>query len=141
VSEPRRFRVLFVCIGNSCRSQMAEAFARHRYPELFAAMSAGVMPASIVQPETIEVMSEIGLPIEDQKPKPIRDVDWKSADLVINMSGTGILHMLPGYEGGNLIWPVEDPMGYSIRKHRRIRDQIGKLVDDLAVLVRRQQGN
>ena len=120
---------------------MAEAFARYRYPELFAAMSAGVMPASIVQPETIEVMSEIGLPIEDQKPKPIRDVDWKSADLVINMSGTGILHMLPGYEGGNLIWPVEDPMGYSIRKHRRIRDQIGKLVDDLAVLVRRQQGN
>jgi protein-tyrosine-phosphatase len=120
---------------------MAEGFARQRYPELFAAMSAGVMPASIVQPETIEVMSEIGISIEGQTAKPIRDVDWKSADLVINMSGTGILQMLPGYENGNLIWPVDDPMGRSMRKYRRVRDQIGKLVDDLAVMVRRQQGN
>jgi protein-tyrosine-phosphatase len=120
---------------------MAEGFARHRYAELFAAMSAGVMPASIVQPETIEVMAEVGISIEDQKAKPIRDVEWKSADLVINMSGTGILQLLPGYENGNLIWPVEDPMGRSMRKYRRVRDQIGKLVDDLAVMVRRQQGD
>lgn len=120
---------------------MAEGFARHRYPELMDATSAGVMPAKIVQPETIETMAELGISLEGQTPKPIRDVEWKSADLVINMSGTGILQMLPGYEGGNLIWPVEDPMGRSVRKYRSVRDQIGKLVDDLAVTLRRQQGD
>ena len=45
------------------------------------------------------------------------------------MSGSGILQMLPGYEGGNLIWPVPDPMGRSLRKYRRVRDQIETLVD------------
>lgn len=120
---------------------MAEGFARHRYSDLMEPMSAGVMPAKIVQPETIESMAEVGISLEGQQPKPIRDVKWKSADLVINMSGAGILQMLPGYQGGNLIWPVEDPMGRPIRKYRRIRDQIAKLVEDLAATLRRQQGD
>jgi protein-tyrosine-phosphatase len=117
---------------------MAEGFARHRYPELIVPSSAGVLPAGIVQPETMEVMAEVGISIEGQNPKPIRDVDWKSADLVVNMSGTGILQMLPGYEGGNLVWPVPDPMGNSLRKYRRVRDQIEALVDNLALTLRRQ---
>jgi len=141
MSEPRQFRVLFLCVGNSCRSQMAEGFARHRYPDLILPASAGVLPASIVQPETIEVMAEVGISIEEQMPKPIRDVDWKSTDLVVNMSGAGILQMLPGYEGGNLIWPVPDPMGRSLRKYRRVRDQIEGLVDNLALSLRRQQAD
>jgi arsenate reductase (thioredoxin) len=141
VGEPQQFRVLFICIGNSCRSQMAEGFARFRYPDLMAAMSAGLLPAPIVQPQTIEVMAEAGIPIEDQKPKPIRDVDWKAADVVVNMSGSGILQMLPGYEGGNLIWPVPDPMGRSMRKYRRVRDQIEDLVDNLARSLRRQMAD
>jgi arsenate reductase len=139
VSEPRRFQVLFICIGNSCRSPMAEGFARHRYPDLIDASSAGLMPANIVQPETIEVMAEAGVSLEGQKPKMIREVGWKSADVIVNMSGTGILQMLPGYEGGNLIWHVEDPMGRSIRKYRRVRDQIAKLVDELAATMQRQR--
>jgi protein-tyrosine-phosphatase len=129
---------VFICIGNSCRSQMAEGFARLRYPDLMIASSAGVMPAPIVQPETMQVMAEVGILIEGQKPKPIRDVEWKTADLVVNMSGTGILQMIPGYEGGNLIWPVPDPMGRSLRKYRRTRDQIEDLVDSLARSLRRQ---
>jgi arsenate reductase (thioredoxin) len=129
---------VFICVGNSCRSQMAEGFARQRYPDLIIASSAGVLPASIVQPETMQVMAEIGISIEEQKPKPIRDVDWKTADLVVNMSGTGILQLLPGYEGGNLVWPVPDPIGGSLRKYRRVRDQIEALVDNLALTLRRQ---
>ena len=120
---------------------MAEGFARHRYPGLIIPWSAGVLPAGIVQPETIEVMAEAGISIEGQKPKPIRDLEWKSADLVVNMSGAGILQMLPGYEGGNLIWPVPDPMGRSLRKYRRVRDQIEALVDNLAMSLRRQQAD
>jgi arsenate reductase len=138
VSEARKFQVLFVCIGNSCRSQMAEGFARHHYPELIAACSAGLLPAPIVQPETIAVMAEKGISIDGQRPKPIIDVDWKACDLVINMSGTGMMHMLPGYQGGNLLWPVEDPMGRSLRKYRRVRDRIESLVHDLAETLRNQ---
>jgi arsenate reductase len=137
VSVARQFRVLFVCVGNSCRSQMAEGFAR-RYPELIIPSSAGLLPASIVQPETIAVMAEKGVSIEDQRPKPIMDVDWRSADLVINMSGTGLLQMLPGYQGGNLIWPVEDPMGRPLRKYRKVRDRIETLVNDLVETLRKQ---
>jgi arsenate reductase len=130
--------VLFVCIGNSCRSQMAEGFARHHHAELIAASSAGLLPAAIVQPETIAVMAEKGVSIEGQRPKPICDVDWKSCDLVINISGTGIMQMLPGYKGGNLIWPVEDPMGRPLRRYRRSRDRIEALVNELAETLRQQ---
>jgi protein-tyrosine-phosphatase len=83
-------------------------------------------------------MAEAGISIEEQKPKPIRDVEWKTSDVVVNMSGTGILQMLPGYQGGNLIWPVPDPMGRSLRHYRRVRDQIEALVDNLAMSLRRQ---
>lgn len=117
---------------------MAEGFARHRYSDLMDPYSAGVMPASIVQPETIAAMSEIDIDIAGQHPKIIREVDWKSCDLVVNMSGTGILQMLPGYQGGNLIWAVDDPIGGSTRKYRRVRDRIEKLVDELAKTLRRQ---
>jgi protein-tyrosine-phosphatase len=120
---------------------MAEGFARDRYSGLILPSSAGVLPADIVQPETVEVMAEVGIAIEGQKPKPIRDVEWKSADVVVNMSGGGILQMLPGYEGGNLIWPVPDPMGRSLRKYRQVRDHIEALVDHLANTLRRQQAH
>jgi protein-tyrosine-phosphatase len=117
---------------------MAEGFARQRYPDLMIASSAGVMPANIVQPETMQVMAEAGISLEGHQPKPIRDVDWKSADVVVNMSGAGILQLLPAYEGGNLIWPVPDPMARSLRKYRKVRDQIEALVDNLAMSLRRQ---
>ena len=94
-----------------------------------------------MQPETIEVMAENGIPIEDQKPKPIRDIDWKSADLVVNMSGSGILQMLPGYRGRQPDLARSDPMGRSMRKYRRVRDQIEALVDNLAMSLRRQLGD
>ena len=136
--EPKRYRVLFICIGNSCRSQMAEGFARHHHSDIIYAYSAGVMPASIVQPETISVMAEKGVSIESQWPKPIRDVEWNSADLVINMSGTGILQLLPGYHGGNLIWNVEDPIGRPLKKYRAVRDQIEDLIHDLRETLSRQ---
>lgn len=140
MSEPRRYRVLFVCIGNSCRSPMAEAIARHKHAEVIEAESAGVSPAPIVQPQTYECLKEAGVPLEpDRKPRKIEDVDWLSMDLIVNMSGTGILPLIPGYKGNNLIWEVEDPIGRPLADYRKSRDRIEKLVGRLADLLRRHK--
>ncbi len=132
-------RVLFICIGNSCRSQMAEGFARHHYSELMEVSSAGLYPASIVQPETIAVMARKGISIEGQSPKPISAVDWKSMDLVVNMSGMPVLQAMPGFEGLNLMWVVQDPIGRSDKVYNKVRDRMEELVDGLAETLRTQQ--
>ena len=132
-------RVLFICIGNSCRSQMAEGFARHHYSELMEVSSAGLYPASIVQPETIAVMAEKDISLEGQSPKPISAVDWKSMDLVVNMSSMPVLQAMPGFEGLNLMWVVQDPIGRSDKIYNKVRDRMEELVDGLAETLRTQQ--
>ena len=132
-------RVLFICIGNSCRSQMAEGFARHHYSELMEVSSAGLFPAPIVQPETIAVMAEKGVSIEGQSPKPISAVDWKSMDLVVNMSGMPVLQEMPGFKGLNLMWLVQDPIGQSDKVYNKVRGRMEELVDGLAETLRTQQ--
>jgi arsenate reductase len=139
VDHPKIFRVLFICIGNSCRSQMAEAFARENQGDVILPSSAGLYPAAVIQPETFEVMAEKQILLRDQRPKPISAVVWESADLLVNMSGAGVLHLLPGYRGGNLVWPVLDPMGQPLRIHRQVRDQIERLVAGLAETLRRNR--
>jgi len=137
MSEPRRFRVLFVCIGNSCRSPMAEGLANSKHGDVIEATSAGVGPAPIVQPETIEALAERGVSIEGKRPQSLKNSDWANADLVINMSGTGILGQMPGLRGGNLIWEVTDPIGRSFATYRKSRDRIEQLVDQLADMLRK----
>ena len=132
-------RVLFICIGNSCRSQMAEGFARHHYSELMEVSSAGLFPAPIVQPETIAVMAERGVSLEGQSPKPISAVDWKSMDLVVNMSGMPVLQEMPGFGGLNLMWVVQDPIGQSDKVYNKVRGRMEELVDGLAETLRTQQ--
>lgn len=138
MSAARRYRVLFVCIGNSCRSPMAEAIASFRHSEILEAESAGVSPAPIVQPQTYECLREAGIFLEPgRKPRKLEEVDWAAMDLIVNMSGTGILAMIPGYKGNNLIWDVEDPIGKPLTEYRKSRERIEKLVARLADLLRR----
>ena len=118
---------------------MAEGFARHHYSELMEASSAGLFPAPIVQPETIAVMAEKGISLEGQSPKPISAVDWKSMDLVVNMSGMPVLQAMPGFEGLNLMWVVQDPIGRSDKVYNKVRDRMEELVDGLAETLRIQQ--
>jgi protein-tyrosine-phosphatase len=140
MSDSRRFRVLFVCIGNSCRSPMAEAIARHHYADVIEPESAGIAPAPIVQPLTYEALQEKGLSLDaDQRPRKLEDADWTSADIIINMSGSGILPLIPGYKGNNLIWDVDDPIGRPLAEYRKSRDKIERLVGRLAELLRRHQ--
>ncbi len=118
---------------------MAEGFARHHYSELMEVSSAGLYPASIVQPETIAVMAERGISLEGQSPKPISAVDWKSMDLVVNMSGMPVLQAMPGFEGLNLMWLVKDPIGQSDKIYHEVRGRLEELVDGLAETLRTQQ--
>jgi len=140
MSEQKRFKVMFVCIGNSCRSPMAEGFARDRHSDIIEASSAGIGPAPEVQQATIAAMLEKNISIKDLSPTFIKKADWQSADLIVNISGVGILEFVPDFKGGNLIWEVADPMGQPLEVYRQSRDRIEKLVEQLAGTLRKHLG-
>lgn len=139
MTEAKRYRVLFVCIGNSCRSPMAEAIAWSRHDDVMEAESAGIAPAPIVQPQTYECLKEIEVFLEPgRQPRRLADADWAAMDIIVNMSGSGILPLIPSYKGNNLIWDVDDPIAKPMSEYRRSRDRIAKLVERLADLLRRR---
>jgi arsenate reductase len=129
-------RVVFVCVGNSCRSPIAEGFARARHAGVIDARSAGTHPAPIIQPQTIVCMKQKGISLEGLEPKPLQAIDWQDIDIVVNMSGLPILGMLPNYKGHSMIWAVEDPIGKPMQVYQRARDRIEQLVDQLAAMLR-----
>jgi len=126
-------RVLFVCLGNSCRSQMAEAFARAYGSDVLIAASAGLTPAFGVAPDTLRVMSEKGLDLRDHFPKSVRQLERAKFDLVINMSGFD----LPDKVGALVrTWDVPDPVFLDYDEHREVRDAIERLVMNLILELR-----
>jgi len=129
-----------VCIGNSGRSQMAEAFAKRLGAGVIQAESAGTRPAREINPTVVQVMSEIGYDLTGQRPKLMTLDIMKSAHRVITM-GCGVAESL---EGGacpaTLVptedWGIEDPEGKPIGKVREIRHEIKarveKLIEEMA---------
>jgi len=111
---------------------MAEGFARHKYSDIIEASSAGLMPATIIQPETCQVMAEKGVSLEGMSPSELGLVEASRIDFVVNMSGLAVLHRLKGFEGGNIVWNVRDPIGEPIEIYRQVRGRIEELVDGLA---------
>ena len=135
MSRPLK-RVLFVCLGNSCRSQMAEAFARAYGSDALIAASAGLTPAFSVAPDTMRAMSDKGLDLRDQHPKSVRQMGRAHFDLVINMSG----FELPDKVGAVVrTWDVPDPICLDYDEHCEVRDAIERLVMDLILELRREQ--
>lgn len=122
---------LFVCIGNSCRSPMAEAFARHLSEGVIEASSAGLYPASIIQPETIQVMAERGITIEPRQPQSILLADLTRIDVIVNMTGSVLGALLHGFRGREVTWQMRDPIGQSLEVYRAVRDQIEQKVKGL----------
>jgi arsenate reductase (thioredoxin) len=116
--------VLFVCIGNSCRSQMAEAFARAYGADVMESASAGVNPATIIAPLTIQTLAGRNLQIGDQFPKGLDIMAKQPWDMLINMSGTPV--SLPGAR--TISWQVQDPIGLSESVYRDVAGQIERLV-------------
>jgi arsenate reductase len=128
-------KVLFLCIGNSCRSQMAEGFARKYGSDVMQAASAGLSPASIVQPLTKKVMAAKNINLDAQTPKSLNSVPVRTFDLIVNMSG-GSLPMRVPMDVRE--WPIEDPIGRSEEVYEAVRDQIEMLVMMLILELRRE---
>ena len=100
-------KVLFLCVANSARSQMAEGLARRQFGAGTEVLSAGSRPSK-VNPYAIEAMAEIGIDIRDQHSKSVDDVDAGSADLVITLCADEVCPVLPG-RVKRLHWPIPDP--------------------------------
>jgi len=135
---PARTKVLFLCIGNACRSQMAEAIARQRAGDVIEASSAGLTPFGEIVPPTIAVLAEVGVSAEGQHSKPLRPADLSAADLVVNMTGRSGASIFS--EPGPPIedWNVGDPYGFNLAVYRKIRDEIESRVENLARRLRDQ---
>jgi arsenate reductase len=119
-------RVLFVCIGNAGRSQMAQAFYERAGG---TARSAGSHAETHVHPEVIEVMQEVGIDLDGRIPHQLstEDVEW--ADLVVTMGCGDACPVLPGKR--YLDWNLQDPAGMPVEVVRQIRDKIAGLVGEL----------
>jgi arsenate reductase (thioredoxin) len=126
-------RVLFVCLGNACRSQMAEGFARTYGKDVIAPESAGLAPAMAVPVETQQTMAEKNIDISKQCPKPVSLFPPGHFDLVINMSGYPISGLSSATE-----WKVRDPIGGTPEQYRATRDHIEQLVMKLILDLRRK---
>ncbi|MEI9975102.1 MAG: arsenate reductase ArsC [Ignavibacteriota bacterium] len=129
-------RVLFVCIGNSCRSQMAEAFARAYGSDILVAQSAGVAPAVDIAPLTKQVLAERNLSIEGHFPKGMEAFGREPFDVIVNMSG----HPLKLPNARVLTWPVRDPIGLPESVYRSVVQQIEGLVMGLILSFRSGRG-
>jgi len=124
-------KILFVCVENAGRSQMAEGFAKHYGSGKFEAMSAGTMPSNEVNPLVIQAMQEKGIDISNNKPKQITTQMVKDADTIIVM-GCSAQGFCPAPLLSKVIdWNIEDPKGKSLEKVREIRDEIEKKVREL----------
>jgi arsenate reductase len=130
-------RVLFVCIGNACRSQMAEGFARTYGSDVLIPASAGLAPAMGVVRDTKNAMAEKGIDLKDHFPKAIQNLGRAKFDLVINMSGSEIPpERVPG--AAIVEWDVDDPVAMKYEDHCKIRDEIEKLVMKLVLDLRQE---
>jgi arsenate reductase len=122
-------RILFVCVENAGRSQMAEAFAKAYGKGKIEAVSAGTMPAKEVNPVVAQVMQEKGLDISANKPKLITNQMVQEADTIIVM-GCSAEGFCPAPLLNKVVdWKIEDPKGKPVEKVREIRDEIEKKVN------------
>ena len=122
-------KVLFICLGNSCRSIMAEALARHRCGDRWEAASAGISPLGFVAPETLKVLAEMEVSPAGLYSKGLNEVDLREYRLLVNLSD----HSLPGWippDAARRVLPrwVPDPYGCGLEVYRRSRDAILQVI-------------
>jgi len=124
-------KVLFVCVENAGRSQMAEGFANKYGKDKFIVSSAGNKPADKVNPVVVEAMKEKGIDISTNKPKLLTFQMAQDADLIVTM-GCNDQGICPGpFFKPTIDWKLEDPKGKPIEKVRKIRDEIEQRVQKL----------
>ena len=121
--------VLFLCIHNSGRSQMAAGFMRHFGAGRVSVYSAGSEPANSVNPSAVAVMNEVGIDIASAQPQLWTMEMLEAVDVVVTMGCGDACPFLPGKK--YVDWPLKDPAGQGVDAVRLIRDEIQKLVEDL----------
>ena len=128
-AQPKK--ILFVCIGNSCRSQMAEAFARQLGGDAVRASSAGSHPLGWILPDTIAVMAEKGIALDGQRSKGIWEVPIDQMDVVVGMGCEVACPVPVGFKGRIVEWNIPDPYARDLDFFRQVRDQIEAEVQSL----------
>jgi len=123
--------VLFVCVHNAGRSQMAAALLDWRAQGRVRVRSAGSAPGERIHPAVVEAMAELGLDLSKEFPKPLTDDAVRAADVVITMGCGDACPLYPGKR--YLDWDVQDPASRDIDTVRRIRDEIDRRVESLLV--------
>ena len=121
--------VLFVCVHNAGRSQMAAGFMQSLGKNKVNVLSAGSMPKDQINPMAVEVMKEVGIDISNNQPKILTTESVKESDVVITMGCGDACPIFPGkrYED----WQLEDPAGKDLETVRRIRDEIKSRIEVL----------
>ena len=129
VIEKTAPEVLFVCVHNAGRSQMAAALMNNRAGGRVHVRSAGSVPAEEINPAAVEAMAELGIDLSEEFPKPLSDEVVRAADAVITMGCGDACPIYPGkrYED----WTLDDPAGQDLETVRRIRDEIDDRVQKL----------
>ncbi len=123
--------ILFVCVENAGRSQIAEGFFKKYAPKGFKAQSAGTKPISQINPIVVEAMREVGIDISKQKSKEIIEEMMRSSEPIINMGCMDKSFCPTLFLPKVIEWNLEDPKGKSIEEVREIRDEIEKRVKEL----------
>lgn len=132
---PARCRVLFLCVGNSCRSQLAEGFARKLASDVIEPSSAGISPFGRIADPTRKIATEFGISLDGQYSKGMEGADLQAVDLVVNLTGIPSKSL---FEARRPVvdWDVEDPYGEELGVYRRIAEEIQERVLSLAAELR-----
>ncbi len=133
-------QIVFLCVANSARSQMAEGWARSVFGSDIGVASAGSQPG-VVNPLAIEVMAEIGIDISDQRSKSVDTLDWSTVDTVVTLCAEEVCPVVPS-QARRLHWPLPDPArllpgetdDQRRDRFRQVRDQLKDRIETLAAL-------
>jgi arsenate reductase (thioredoxin) len=124
-------KILFVCVGNSCRSQMAEAYAKKLSAGRAHAWSAGSHPLGEIVPETSAVLAEKGISLEGHWSKSLKDVPVAEMDAVVGMGCEVVCPVPEGFKGRVIEWNIPDPFGHEMAYFRSVRDRVARQVQSL----------
>ncbi|MEM1840282.1 MAG: arsenate reductase ArsC [Nitrososphaerota archaeon] len=130
-------RVLFVCVENSFRSQIAEAYFNAYAPEGWAAVSAGIKPSESVHPNAVKLMLEEGIDISGKKPRLLDRELQEQADLAVIVCSGSQCPVV--YAKKVLEWNIPDPAGMPLEEARKIRDEIKRRVLELVEFIKRRE--
>lgn len=130
-------KVLFVCIENSCRSQIAEGFAKLFGKGILKPYSAGSKPSGKVDPMAIKVMEESGVDISSQQSKGFSDIGIKEFDMAITLGCGDVCPFVHAKK--HIEWQIDDPKGKDINYYRSVRDEIEDQVESLIEAITRNK--